>query len=459
MASNDLAYSVSKLSRNPEKRLTTLRHIRDRVLREQQRRQQQRQKNPSLKDNIDQWQHFHTFFHRESNLYQAKTTSLVTTGHAETQDDQEWAKFLCLSNGATSLQALCDNHWVREAQRETQSWLNQHPVENTHRHNVAREILSILDYAVPPSPLEAIFCSPEKAATLVDSNTILVVRDQQLLDLSGQSLIHSLFTSKLDKWPNKRIRVTIPDLPTSGRLKKRKTIDEISQKIINGCPMSERWNILDVRDILETPYPNFLSAPEFQLLRRFYYVDRRLVSSRTLNFMLLSEGGNHTGPHVDGYGLATFITVQEGEVGFGWVVNGTPQDRQDIHEDNWSDSLKSKTRYMILRPGQTVFMPSGTIHFIFRRWEIPTLATGGHILTWKGIGQWLHIMKEQEKSKEPVDADVTEKSTKDWVSALNSILGFDASKAYTRMLEGLDLFTEIQNLIEVRQNSGPQAAR
>ncbi|KAG8666773.1 hypothetical protein FPOAC1_011590 [Fusarium poae] len=129
--------------------------------------------------------------------------------------------------------------------------------------------------------------------------------------------------------------------------------------------------------------------------------------------------------HVDTHGLATFITVQQGEIGFGWIAHETPQDRLDIHKEDIPDSLKQKARYIILRPGETVYMPSGTIHFIFRRQAIPTMATGGHILTWKSIPKWLSIMKMQELSEVAVEADVTKESTRAWINCLKQILKLD----------------------------------
>ncbi|RGP74096.1 lysine-specific demethylase 2b [Fusarium sporotrichioides] len=402
MTSDDLSKLISKLSRNPDKRLATLRRIRDIVLSQQEKHQkQQRQNIPH------QWNRFHNFFDRESELYREKVASLITAGRAETDDDQAWAKFLCLAAGATSLQALSDTHWRREVIRETDAWLRDNLVVKTHRHSAARETLSILECATPPSQDEAIYCSAKEAATLVDSDTILVVRDQQQFQWGGRP-IDGLFKNYLAYWPeHKKIRVTILDLPTPGPLTRRKTIQEVTQKILHGYPSDQRWNILDLKNTADVPHPEFLSPRNCSLLHCF------------------PPCGNHTPAHVDSHGLATFITVQQGELGFGWIAHETPQDRLDIHKDPIPDSVKRKARYMVLRPGQTVYMPSGTIHFIFRRQAIPTMATGGHILTWNSIPKWLSIMKMQELSQEPVDADVTRDSTQAYLNCLKQNLRQD----------------------------------
>ncbi|CEI39922.1 unnamed protein product [Fusarium venenatum] len=394
MTSDDLSKLTSKLSHNPDKRLATLRRIRDIVLSQQEKHESQQAQNTA------QWLRFHNFFHRESELYREKVASLITTGCAETEDDQAWANFLCLAVDVTSLRALYDTNWTREVIRETDAWLRDNPVMKTHRYISSRDTLLILQSATPPSQQEAIFCSADEAGRLVDSDTILVVRDQQTFPWGGRP-IDALFKKHLSKWPeHKKIHVTILDLPVNGPITRRKTIREVTQKMIHGNPANQRWNILDLKSPDNIPHPEFLNRQQ-------------------------QNCGNHTGMHVDTHGLATFITVQQGEIGFGWIAHETPQDRLDIHKDKIPDSLKRKARFIVLRPGETVYMPSGTIHFIFRRQAVPTMATGGHILTWKSIPKWLSIMKMQELSQEPVEADVTKESTRAYLNCLKQILKED----------------------------------
>ncbi|KAL6923979.1 hypothetical protein FSST1_001253 [Fusarium sambucinum] len=423
MTSDDLSKLTSKLSNNPDKRLATLRRIRDIVLSQQEKEKHENQQT----QNTAQWLRFHNFFHRESELYREKVASLINTGCSETDDDQAWANFLCLAVAVTSLRALYDTNWTREVIRETDAWLRDNPVMKTHRYISSRDTLLILQSATPPSQQEAIFCSADEAGRLVDSNTILVVKDQQPFPWGGRP-IDALFKKHLSKWPeHKKIHVTILDLPVNGPITRRKTIREVTEKMIHGNPAHQRWNILDLKSPDNVPHPEFLNRQQqnCSLLHCFPLHNTNLVTKNTLKFLLMSEGGNHTGMHVDTHGLATFITVQQGEIGFGWIAHDTPQDRLDIHKDKIPDSLKRKARFIVLRPGETVYMPSGTIHFIFRRQAIPTMATGGHILTWKSIPKWLSIMKMQELSQEPVEADVTKESTRAYLNCLKQILKED----------------------------------
>lgn len=41
--------------------------------------------------------------------------------------------------------------------------------------------------------------------------------------------------------------------------------------------------------------------------------------------------------------------------------------------------------YLVLHPGQTVYMPPGIIHFVFRKENELTLETGGKVFIWTGL--------------------------------------------------------------------------
>lgn len=111
---------------------------------------------------------------------------------------------------------------------------------------------------------------------------------------------------------------------------------------------------------------------------------------------LLSEGGHNTAPHMDSHGYATWITVQEGSIGFGWMSSPTKEEREA-----WVAEPKcytgGKWRYIVLKPGQTVFFGPGTIHFVFRVQSHQTLALGGHVLQWSGIQRWAQVVLAELK--------------------------------------------------------------
>ncbi|OJD20970.1 hypothetical protein ACJ73_07691 [Blastomyces percursus] len=83
--------------------------------------------------------------------------------------------------------------------------------------------------------------------------------------------------------------------------------------------------------------------------------------------------------------------------------------KQDL--DCWISDPHTYTggpwRYVVLRPGQTIFFTSGTIHYVFRLSGDQTLIFGGHILQWSNIDQWMKVIIAQIK-----DPDITNEDMK-----------------------------------------------
>ncbi|EXL54338.1 hypothetical protein FOCG_05214 [Fusarium oxysporum f. sp. radicis-lycopersici 26381] len=79
-------------------------------------------------------------------------------------------------------------------------------------------------------------------------------------------------------------------------------------------------------------------------------------------------------------------------------------------------SFKGQARYLVLHPGQTVNLPPGTIHYVFRKLSDPTLITGGEVLTWAGLRRWLCLLKHQELSE--TEPEVTTDKAGNWVACL-----------------------------------------
>ncbi|KAK0634081.1 hypothetical protein B0T14DRAFT_409342, partial [Immersiella caudata] len=63
-------------------------------------------------------------------------------------------------------------------------------------------------------------------------------------------------------------------------------------------------------------------------------------------------------------------------------------------------------RYIILKPGQSVFFMPGTIHFVFRVREHQTLALGGHVLQWSDIRRWMQIVLAETKKPAITNEDM-----------------------------------------------------
>lgn len=121
---------------------------------------------------------------------------------------------------------------------------------------------------------------------------------------------------------------------------------------------------------------------------------------------LLAEAGALTEPHQDSHGYSTFITVNQGCVGFGWLSHPTPAERAAWRRDP-QHFREGRWRYVILKPGQTVFFPAGTVHMVFRlKAAGNSLAFGGHILRCSNIVHWVTTILEEHGNQNIVNEDL-----------------------------------------------------
>jgi hypothetical protein len=122
---------------------------------------------------------------------------------------------------------------------------------------------------------------------------------------------------------------------------------------------------------------------------------------------LLAEAGANTVPHQDSHGYSTYITANQGRIGFGWLSYPTAEERKSWTKDPASIP-GDRYRYVVLNPGQTVYFPAGTVHFVFR---LPsaghTLAFGGHVLRCSNIVHWIRTMLEERSNPSITNEDLT----------------------------------------------------
>ncbi|KAH7220486.1 uncharacterized protein BKA55DRAFT_546266 [Fusarium redolens] len=192
-----------------------------------------------------------------------------------------------------------------------------------------------------------------------------------------------------------------------------KTLSQVRDKFLKGTPEDEMWNVLTMVQNIE--------------------------------FMLLSEGGNNTASHVDDFAPVIFITCHRGPVGIGWIPL-TWQDRLKWEHD--PTSVKRQARYLVLHPGQTVYMPPGTIHSVFRKHGVPILITGGEVLTWAGLRRWPCLLKHQELCE--TEPDVTPDSAEKWVACLFEVV------RQRREAQDWDMLDSAQNVWIITSSSQPE---
>lgn len=120
---------------------------------------------------------------------------------------------------------------------------------------------------------------------------------------------------------------------------------------------------------------------------------------------MLAEPGAVTHPHWDKYGTSTWIACLEGEIGFGWQA-ASPMAIRSSYLANESEPT-GRWLFKVLRPGDAVYMPSGTVRFVFRRPKGgQTLGFAAQMLRRGDLAAWMEALKvEMEYSIEGVLAD------------------------------------------------------
>lgn len=109
--------------------------------------------------------------------------------------------------------------------------------------------------------------------------------------------------------------------------------------------------------------------------------------------LMIADAGATTHGHWDKFGLGTWIACHEGEIGFCWQSH--PEN--DKQRGTWRQNDKKVAGtylYRVVRAGQALYMPPGTVHHVFRLPEgKQTLATAGHILQRNAVPEWLKILQ------------------------------------------------------------------
>jgi len=300
-------------------------------------------------------------------------------------------------------------------QHERESWGRQ-----------TDELLSqILPLSRPPTDKEAYFLGGEEAARQVELGSLdapVFTQGQQRFRWPGKDRpIKQLFNHMEDLGLSRFISVQVPSRSVVNESFERKTLQQVRDRFLSqNLSTSDPWNLLDLQSLLPSVLPAFLEGQNSQLLLRVR--DAALMGSsaeritasakdwrtwhNVIEWGLLSEGGHNTAPHMDSHGYATWITVQEGYVGFGWLSRPGEQDQAEwmLRPHSY---VAGTWRYVVLSAGQTVFFPPGTIHFVFRKQGVQTYAQGGHILQWSDLVRWLKVVITQMQNEKSTNEDMS----------------------------------------------------
>ena len=276
------------------------------------------------------------------------------------------------------------------------------------RRRQARRIHELLELAKPPSASEALYLSSAEAKAQLQAGTffpgIIITVDQQSLPLQTPSqFLEEMYDDAAEVWIQDANARNTRESPQVRKV----TVGKLKQRLFHpNTKDAAPWNCLELAAHVEDGLrPAFLAGEDCRLLTKLKHPGSDDKAARRNyepgwkegeKWALVAQAGALTEPHQDSHGYSTYITVNHGIVGFGWLANPSVAERAA-----WRARPASFTagewRYVVLRPGQTVFFPGGTVHFVFR---LPsagdTLAFGGHVLRCSQIVHWVRTMLEEK---------------------------------------------------------------
>ena len=121
--------------------------------------------------------------------------------------------------------------------------------------------------------------------------------------------------------------------------------------------------------------------------------------------VLIAEPGAIIGPHHDSHDDShrweTFITANEGLIGFAWLDRPTEEELCSWVKDPQGFG-GGKWCYTVLWVEQTMWFPSGLMHFVLRRSgdSRQTMAISGHSVRYTDIGNWAYLVQKCELKKQ-----------------------------------------------------------
>ncbi|KAK4463628.1 ATP synthase subunit alpha [Cladorrhinum samala] len=302
------------------------------------------------------------------------------------------------------------------------------PVAGSHGEKTNRLVYELLEKVLPPNTdsgrgrIEAYFCTGNEAAHTVESRSPvdapIFTKDQQPFRWGeGGRPVEQFFrrTCVVDQF----VSVQIPSRSSDEESFEVRELSKVREEFLAQKRTSDPLNVLDLQSPITSILPSFLTGENCELLLHVRNrvlmagsAERVVASTQQWSewkdvdkWALLSQGGHHTAPHMDSHGYSTWITAQEGIIGFVWMSSPTKQERE-AWMANPHCYTGGRWRYVLLRPGETVFFGPGTIHSVFRERDRQTLAFGGHVLQWSGIQRWIQVVLDELNNPATTNEDM-----------------------------------------------------
>ncbi|PPJ50428.1 hypothetical protein CBER1_05553 [Cercospora berteroae] len=314
---------------------------------------------------------------------------------------------------------VSDRRYVEAMLNELQTTL-QVDRNTVHKRSAGRlrDLLSMAEY---PHNDEAKFLSKNEALAEVAPgkffNGPIITAEQQPLPLST---VPEFLGEYYDNLAKAHIQDSSARTGNTGVSVRAVTMRQVNERFSSSNPRDKEypWNLLELATHHDDGLrPLFLSNEDCRLITKLKIPNSADETRRRKyepgfkdveKWALLAQAGALTEPHQDSHGYSTFITLNQGCVGFGWLSHPSAEERaawrrnpQRFRDGRW--------RYVVLKPGQTVFFPAGTVHMVFRlRAAGDSLSFGGHVLRCSNIVHWVQTLLEEHENPNIVNEDLSE---------------------------------------------------
>ncbi|KAK3639917.1 hypothetical protein LTR56_010193 [Elasticomyces elasticus] len=275
--------------------------------------------------------------------------------------------------------------------------------------NQCRRIGTLLSIATPPKSGELLHAyTHAQAAAAVQANVYfdgpLITHNQQPMPLqTQQQFFEEYYDDDID------VFVQNPSAPVPKKEPRVQKIKLATVKTRFSKPVpanSPPWNMLELAAHRDDGFrPPFLNNEDCSLLNKVKLPSSGDTANRlgytegykeVSLWTLCAQAGALTEPHQDSHGYSTYITINQGIVGFGFLSQPTEEERE-AWSRNHDRYIGGRWRYIVLRPGMTVYFPAATIHTVFRHPKAGnTLAFGGHVLRCSQIVRWMKVLLAEQ---------------------------------------------------------------
>jgi len=188
------------------------------------------------------------------------------------------------------------------------------------------------------------------------------------------------------------------------------SLADVKEHLSSNGESGEPWQIPSMPSPLpDAVLPSFLHGLNASLLRDVKNAlqaatepsaaafEQLAMLHHKLHYLLLLERGAMTRPQQAGCGLGTWLTCQQGALGFGWLSHPTSLQLEQWAVDPGAVPEGTQWHFKALQRGETVYFGPGTVYFLI---TLPgrdslALAVAGHVLRRCDLVRYAEVLLQQ----------------------------------------------------------------